>query len=142
MTEQNTQPTASEGTFDVREALDDDVLKTPEDIAHEVWGEGTGFPPGFGPAMIDMLIAAVELAFEVRPHGTVTDALYCAHCQNDDHATYACEARGTVPAKQISDAEVDAAGRHLGMGDGMEHWIDRDSVRAALEAAWEVRSDV
>lgn len=46
----------------------------------------------------DAVLAAPGI--EVSPRGTVTDALYCAHCQNDDHATYACEASEPEPCSE------------------------------------------
>lgn len=64
------------------------------------------------------------------------DALYCAHCQNDDHATYACEARDTV-----TDAEVEAAAEEVAaVGNGNGPYDDSTLARAALEAAREVRN--
>lgn len=41
-------------------------MKTPEDIAFEVWDEGTGFHVGSGPAIRDMMIAAIEADQEQR----------------------------------------------------------------------------
>jgi hypothetical protein len=35
-------------------------VKTPEEVAHETWGEGTGFHAGSGPAIIEMMTAAIE----------------------------------------------------------------------------------
>lgn len=52
----------------------------------------------------------------------------------------ALEVASVRPRGTVTEAEVEAAGRFLGMDDGMEHWIDRDSVRIALEAAREARS--
>ncbi|MDF2506311.1 MAG: hypothetical protein K0Q52_170 [Microbacterium sp.] len=37
------------------------TLKTPEQIAHETWGEGTGFHRGSGEAVVEMMAAAIEV---------------------------------------------------------------------------------
>lgn len=46
------------------------MAKTAEDVAHETWGEGTGFHQGSGPAIIEMMVAAIEAdrAQRAAPH--------------------------------------------------------------------------
>lgn len=41
-------------------------MKTPEQVAEEVWGEGTGFHRGSGPAIVEMMTAAIEADREQR----------------------------------------------------------------------------
>lgn len=78
-------PAVPEGSSDVREALAAVIFRA--DLGLD--GLGGDLTRTEILSITDRILSDPE--FEVRLRRTDTDALYCAHCQNDDHADFACD---------------------------------------------------
>lgn len=86
-------------------------MKTPEEIAHETLGEGQGWAPGSHPALIELMVAAIEADRE-QPR-------FLLISEHDD--------TGVVGLYETREAAIDAA--ILNCDNDPEIWDDYYSIQ-------------